>query len=145
MIDGEYGHVRQLVIDRAPSADDLILVSEGVLRHGRSLAEEGNAQPIACFLRQAGKVIAGASGRTEYGRLFVSYLWVESAHRRQGLGTQVLQELERAALQDGCRDALIETLDDGFASMYQGLGYSLVAVVRKYVGTFNRHILVKPL
>ena len=145
MTDGSRSPMRTMVVDRAPSAGDLRIVNEGVLLHGRALAAEGSAQPVACFLREAGAVIAGASGKTEYARLFVAYLWVQSEHRRQGIGTQVLQELERAAREDGCRDSLIETLDDGVASMYQGLGYAPVAVVRDYVGPFNRHILGKPL
>jgi hypothetical protein len=51
--------------------------------------------------------------------------------------------LESEAVRRGCRDALIETLDDGVAAVYGRLGYRSVAVVESYVGPFNRHVLLK--
>jgi GNAT superfamily N-acetyltransferase len=128
----------------APEAD-LQVVSEGVFSHGRAQARDGNAEPISCLVRDGSRVVAGGSGRTEYQRLFVSHLWVCEELRRQGLARRILQALESQAARRGCRDALIETLDDGVAAFYGRLGYRSVAVVAGYVGPFNRHILVKPL
>jgi GNAT superfamily N-acetyltransferase len=128
----------------APEAD-LQVVSEGVFSHGRAQARDGNAEPISCLVRDGSRVVAGGSGRTEYQRLFVSHLWVYEELRRQGLARRILQALESQAARRGCRDALIETLDDGVAAFYGRLGYRSVAVVAGYVGPFNRHILVKPL
>ena len=128
----------------APEAD-LQAVSEGVFSHGRAQARDGNAEPIACLVRDGSRVVAGGSGRTEFRRLFVSHLWVCEDLRRQGLARRILQALELQAVHRGCRDALIETLDDGVAAYYGRLGYRSVAVVAGYVGPFNRHILVKPL
>jgi GNAT superfamily N-acetyltransferase len=128
----------------APEAD-LQVVSEGVFSHGRAQARDGNAEPISCLVRDGSRVVAGGSGRTEYQRLFVSHLWVYEELRQQGLARRILQALESQAARRGCRDALIETLDDGVAAFYGRLGYRSVAVVAGYVGPFNRHILVKPL
>jgi GNAT superfamily N-acetyltransferase len=128
----------------APEAD-LQVVSEGVFSHGRAQARDGNAEPISCLVRDGSRVVAGGSGRTEYQRLFVSHLWVYEELRRQGLARRILQALESQAARRGCRDALIETLDDGVAAFYGRLGYRSVAVVAGYVGPFKRHILVKPL
>ena len=125
--------------------EDLQVVAEGVFSHGRAQAWDGNAEPIACLVRDGTRVVAGGSGRTEYRRLFVSHLWVDESRRRQGLARRILQALESQALRRGCRDALIETLDDGVAALYGRLGYRSVAVVAGYVGPFNRHILTKPL
>ena len=129
---------------RAPE-DDLQVIAEGVFSHGRAQARDGNAEPIACLVRDGPRVVAGGTGRTEYRRLFVSYLWVAEDLRRQGLARRILQALESEAVHRGCSDALIETLDDGVAALYGRLGYRSVAVVSGYVGPFNRHILVKSL
>jgi GNAT superfamily N-acetyltransferase len=126
----------------APEAD-LQVVSEGVFSHGRAQARDGNAEPISCLVRDGSRVVAGGSGRTEYQRLFVSHLWVYEELRRQGLARRILQALESQAARRGCRDALIETLDDGVAAFYGRLGYRSVAVVAGYVGPFNRHIMLK--
>ena len=122
---------------------DLHVISDGVLRHGRAQAAGGDAKSLACLVREEGAVIAGASGRTEFGRLFVLYLWVETSRRGQGIGSQALYKLERAAREAGCRDSLIETLNDRVAQLYERLGYQHLAVIPAYVGPFNRHILHK--
>jgi len=53
-------------------------------------------------------------------------------------------ELEAEAARRGCRDALIETLEDSVAKLYARHGYHQVALVTGYVGRFNRHIMLKP-
>jgi GNAT superfamily N-acetyltransferase len=127
----------------APAAD-LAVVANGVFAHGRAQASDGKAEPISCLVRDEGRVVAGGSGRTEYSRLFVSYLWVAQEFRGQGIARRVLKEIESEAAIRGCRDALIETLDDSVANLYSRLGYHSVAVVSGYVGRFNRHIMLKP-
>lgn len=126
-------------------ASDLTIISDGVFTFGRSQAFDSDSQPIACFLREADIVIAGATGRTEYRRLFVNYLWVQETVRGQGLGTETLRRIELAAAERGCQDALIETLDDRNAALYHALGYRPVATIPGYVGRFTRHIMVKAL
>jgi GNAT superfamily N-acetyltransferase len=128
---------------QAPTEDVEIIVN-GVLAYGRAQATDGNAEAISCLVRDAGYVVAGGSGRTEYRRLFVNHLWVAQQLRGQGIGTRVLLELEAVASQRGCQDAIIETLDDSVAAFYTRLGYGLVALVPRYVGPFNRHIMRKP-
>ena len=132
-------------ISREPAAMDASVVSDGVFSYGRSLAAEGNAQPLACFVREELRLIAGAVGRTEYKRLFVTSLWVSQERRGQGLGTAVLQRLEHEAVTTGCESAMIETLNDRVASLYARLGYQTLALVSGYVGPFNRHIMIKSL
>ena len=127
------------------NASDLAVLSQGVIRSGRALSADGNATPIACFVRDGDKIIAGASGRTEYNRLFVNYLWVEDGLRSQGLGTKVLSELEQAASKRGMAESLLETLDDRTVKLYSRLGYRHIAKIPNYVGPFTRHIMMKPL
>ncbi len=126
------------------SSPDLVVVSEGVFSHGRSLAVGGNATPLACLVRDADVVVAGGSGRTEFKRLFINCLWVALPLRGQGIGSNVLATLEAEAVSRGCKDALIETLSDEAATMYSRRGYEVVATVPNYVGKFTRYILVKP-
>ena len=132
------------VVEEASEAD-LAVLSEGVVRYGRALAVGGDARPIACFVRDGQDIVAGASGRTEFNRLFIGYLWVAEHLRSQGLGSEVLSKLEMAASKRGCADAMIETLNDRAAQLYARLGYRQVAKIPRYVGSFTRHVLVKSL
>ena len=124
---------------------DLALVSRGVIEFGRGLAVAGKAKAVACLVREGKTIIAGRTGKTEYSRLFVNYLWVTGNLRGQGLGTAVLDRLESEALIRGCTEALLETLDDRTARLYGRLGYNQVGTVARYVGPFTKYIMVKVL
>jgi GNAT superfamily N-acetyltransferase len=149
-VNSNVRHHRKIVValawtlGRDVSAADLEVVSNGVFAHGRAQAHDGNAEPISCLVRDADRVVAGGTGRTEYQRLFVSYLWVAEELRGKGIARRLLEALELEAAKRGCKDALIETLDDTVASLYRHLGYQSVAEVKGYVGRFNRHIMLKP-
>lgn len=130
---------------QSPAAADAERVTEGVFSHGRSLAKDGQAQPLACFARRDGVVVAGAVGRTEYRRLFVASLWVSEPLRHRGLGSETLLRLEAEAARRGCSSALLETLSDPAAGLYARLGYQTLAVIEEYVGPFHRHIMLKRL
>ncbi|WP_198937733.1 GNAT family N-acetyltransferase [Pelomonas sp. KK5] len=123
--------------------EDAGVVSDGVIAHGRREAAGGQAQEISCGLYEDGHLIAGAVGRTEFKRLFVSYLWVDEDRRGKGIGTEVLQRLEAQALKRGCKDALIETLSDRSADWYESLGYATMAHIHDYIPGFTRYVLIK--
>jgi len=129
------------------TSEDARAISDGVVSHGRGVAARaggGDATPLACFVHDDGTLVAGLVGRTEFGRLFVHWLWVAPAARGKGLGSAVLARAERQAQERGCADALIETLEAPTARLYERLGYRQVSVL-PYVGPFSRHTLVKPL
>ncbi len=125
------------------SDNDLAIISGGVIGYGRSLAVDGNANSLDVFLRDDKVIVAGATGRTEYNRLFVNYLWVSEKIRRKGFGSKVLTKLEHAAMRRGCNDVLLETIGDDTAQFYFNCGYFSVARVPKYVGEFSKYILLK--
>lgn len=124
---------------------DALVISEGVFRFGRAQATGGDARPIACFLRDCDVVVAGATGRTEFRRLFVNYLWVRDDLRGKGYGVGALARIEQAARRRGAVDSIIETLSDDNAALYRSLGYRPLAVIDQAVGPFTRHILLKTL
>lgn len=129
--------------DGAVSPADLEAIRDGVTTHGRQQAQGSDARGIAVALYDGDTLIAGGHGRTEFQRLYVNYLWVDADHRGQGLGGDCLRQLEAMALQRGCVDALIETLLDDVAEIYEHLGYACISHVHDYVPGFTRHTLLK--
>lgn len=134
---------RQWRRDDAVPQSALEAIRDGVISHGRQQAQGSDAADIACALYEGEELIAGAWGRTEFQRLYVSYLWVRDADRGQGLGGDCLRQLEAQALRRGCVDALIETLLDEVAEIYEHLGYACIAHVHDFVPGFTRHTLLK--
>ena len=131
-------------VEDSPTEADVQRIADGVIAHGRALSRS-EARPIACLIRSGGEIVGGACGRTEFNRLFITYLWVEPSLRHQGLGSELLHQLEASAVLRGCSDALIETLSDEVAGLYRRLGYAPLATIPNYVGAFTRHILRKPI
>src|SRR5208282_1824029 len=129
-------------IEDSPAEADVQRLADGVISHGRALSGS-DAKPIACLIRSDGKLIGGVCGRAEFNRVFITYLWVEKSLRHQGLGSELLRRLEASAAMRGCTDAVIETLSDEVAGMYRHGGYTPLATIPNYVGTFTRHILRK--
>lgn len=128
-----------------PQAEDVAVISDGVFSFGRSQARGGNAQALACFVRQNDVIVAGASGRTEFNRLFISLLWVAEPLRHQGLAKKLLATLENHAVERGCTSAMIETLLEPAALLYKSQGYSIAAEIPECVGPFTRYIMLKQL
>jgi predicted N-acetyltransferase YhbS len=90
-------------------------------------------------------LVGGATGRIEFERLFIQYLWVAESHRNQGLGTNLLSRIEQAACELKCSDALVETLSDQTATMYRRVGYAPLAEIANYIPGYTRHVLLKQL
>ena len=128
--------------DEVP-ASDLDAIRDAVVAYGRQQTQGSDARGIAVALYDGGELIAGAFGRTEFQRLYVSYLWVHADHRGQGLGGDCLRQIEAMALKRGCVDALIETLLDETAELYEHLGYASISHVHDFVPGFTRHTLLK--
>ena len=131
-------------IESNPQTTDLNILAEGVNSYGRKISLS-DVSPIACFVRLDEQVVAGVSGRIEFKRLFINYLWVHEKYRKQGIATRLLSELENVAVKNDCQDVVIETLLDEVAEMYLRLGYETIATLPKYVGKFTRRILKKDL
>lgn len=137
--------MREWSTEDTPAAEDLAVLSAGVIEFGRVEAAGGNPRPIASFLREDKEIIAGAAGKTEFERLFVGFVWVKQELRGTGLGSAALKRLEDAAQRRGVCDSLIETLSDRTAALYGRCGYVEIATVPRYVGPFTKYVMLKKL
>jgi len=113
--------MQEWITNEHVDANVLQAIKSGVIDTGRELARSygGHAQPIACAVTEGSSLIGGATGRTEFNRLFIDYLWIAPHWRLRGLASEALHKIEALAAQRGCIDAIIETLDDDIAQWYQ--------------------------
>ena len=74
-----------------------------------------------------GRIVAGCLAvRTVWGTAEVSVLWVDEAYRKQGLGTQLLADVEKDFRENGCNIVLLDTFDWQGKAFYEALGYNVV-------------------
>ena len=88
----------------------------------------GDAEDFAALQHDAaGAAEAGVSGYTWGGCCFVSYLWVARASRGKGLGSALLDAVERHASGKHCRLVLVSSHSFQAPQFYARKGYQPVA------------------
>lgn len=111
-------------VSEAPSPSDLKLIGNSLADFNHDDVGPSNKLPLAVFLRDPGSVIvAGISGYTAWGWLYVQWLWVEEQHRGQKLAARMLAAAEAEARQRGCHGSYIDTFNPLALKTYQRSGY----------------------
>lgn len=82
-------------------------------------------QPLAVFVRDTGQIVAGLSGETYAGWLFVRFFWVAEHLRGQKVGTALLQAAETRAIERGCHSVWLDTFSFQAPGFYRKLGYEV--------------------
>jgi GNAT superfamily N-acetyltransferase len=73
----------------------------------------------------AGRLIGGVTARTNSIPFWleISVVWVDETYRGQGLGAELMRQVEREAVARGCRYARLATSHYQAPSFYAKLGY----------------------
>ena len=102
---------------------DLEAVKAGLIEFNSRAAEVSNSVPVAVLARRGGALVGGATGYTQWGWLFIHYLWVSQDLRGEGLGTHLLGQAEAAARERGCGAMWLDTFSFQAPGFYPKLGY----------------------
>ncbi|MEU1330303.1 GNAT family N-acetyltransferase [Streptomyces sp. NPDC005865] len=108
---------------------------------------EDQEVPLAVWaLDETGGLAAGIAAHIWARWLHVDYLWVDDRHRGAGLGSRLLAEAERVAVEEhGCRSSRVETWDFQAPGFYRNHGYELVSVIPDYPEGVKEFTLTKRL
>jgi len=90
-----------------------------------------------------GQVVGGLIGDVALGWFSIHALWVVEGLRGSGLGTNILNVAEAAAIRRGCRAAILDTLSFQAPAFYEKRGYVRVGVVDDYRGGVQRIFMQK--
>ncbi|MGJ8583531.1 MAG: GNAT family N-acetyltransferase [Marinosulfonomonas sp.] len=103
-------------------------------------------RPLAVLAHDADQqLIAGVSGYTGWGWLYIQWLWVDAAQRGQGIAGDVLRQAETEARARGCRGAHIDTFSPVALRVYQRHGYEVFGEIPDFVAGRTRSFLSKRL
>ena len=89
------------------------------------------------------QVIAGAAGETFGHWLLLKSLWVSEELRDRDIGSQLLENIERAAKARNCSHCLLDTLNFQAMPFYQKKGYEVQWVQNNYPLTGCKYFMVK--
>lgn len=135
----------KLNITVRPDAKDEEFVIDSLWAHNDTI-EKVDIHPLfLTFTDDNQQIIAGLVARTWWGGLEVQYLWVSAAHRKAGLGRQLMLQAEKEALKRGCHMAYVDTFNFQAKGFYEKLGYQAYGELGNYAHKHVRHYLAKDL
>jgi ribosomal protein S18 acetylase RimI-like enzyme len=136
------------VIEPEP-ADSTELAKElaaALTRHNTDAAGHHVTIPVGFRIRaEDGSLLAGIAGYIWARWLYISSLWVHPAKRGRGIGLSLLQQAERFALKNGCRDAYLTTFDFQAPGLYRRHGYQIFGQLPDYPAGHTYFFLHKSL
>lgn len=130
----------------APSAEDLKIIGDSLTAFNQADVGPANREPLAVLVRErSGRIVAGLSGHTAWGWLYVQWLWVAKDRRGQRLAGRMLVAAEDAARVRGCHGAYIDTFSPVALRTYQRAGYEIWGELKDFPKGRTRTFLQKPL
>lgn len=116
----------RLSIEKNPSWADREFVDEQLGAYNAPFLIDSRYDYFGIFVRDdAGGIRAGLIGHLYAGWLFINLLWVRAELRRTGLGTGLVAEAERRAIDFGCHSAYVDTFSFQGPDFYPRFGYEV--------------------
>jgi GNAT superfamily N-acetyltransferase len=112
-----------IAVTGEPSDEELKVIGGSLAASNDADVGPADRRPIAVVVRDDAAVVAGLSGYTAWGWLYVQWLWVDEAHRGRDLAAGMLRLAEDEARTRGCRAAYIDTFNPVALKVYQAAGY----------------------
>ena len=114
--------------------------------YNRSKREAAECEPLNIYVEDdSGELMAGLVAETFGNWLEIEYLFVKEGLRGQGIGSQLLQQVESEAKKRNCRFAFVNTYQFQAPAFYQKYGYKKVFTMKDYPYTGQRHYYQKEL
>lgn len=116
----------RLSIERDPSWTDREFVDERLGDYNQAFLADSRYDYFGIFVRdETGAIRAGLIGSLYGGWLFINLLWVHADLRRQGVGSALIAEAERRAVDFGCHSAHVDTFSFQGPDFYPRFGYEV--------------------
>ena len=113
-----------LEVTDAPEPGDIDVIGRSLTAFNDADVGPSERRPLAVLLRnEVGDIVAGISGYTAWGWLYVQWLWVAENQRGRKLAATMLAAAEAEARRRGCHGAYIDTFNPDALQAYQRAGY----------------------
>jgi len=127
-----------------PRQADLALVGDRLAAFNEGEVGPAAKVPLAVFVRsEDGAVVAGISGYTAWGWLYMQWLWVDESLRGRNVAGEMLAEAEEEAAARGCRGVWVDTFNPHALSAYQRQGYEVFGELPDFPDGRTRTFLKK--
>lgn len=129
-----------------PTPEEISTVGDRLTAFNATDVGPAGKRALAVLVRgEDGSVVAGISGYTAWGWLYVQWLWVDDSLRGQNMASRMLQAAEDEAAKRGCHGAYIDTFSPIALKVYQRQGYSPFGALPDFPKGRTRTFLSKTL
>ena len=135
-----------LTVTDTPAAEELATIGDSLAAFNEADVGPSGRRPIAVVVRDdSARIVAGISGYTAWGWLYVQWLWVAEEQRGAGLAGRMLAAAEADAQARGCHGAYIDTFSPVALKTYQRAGYVAFGALENFPEGRTRTFLQKRL
>lgn len=139
------GAALSLAVTSDPAPEALAAVSDGLSAFNAADVGPSGRLALAVLTHEGPDVVAGLSGYTAWGWLYVQWLWVHERLRGQGIAARLLGAAEAEARRRGCHGSYIDTFSPVALKVYRRCGYEPFGVLEDFPTGRTRTFLSKPL
>jgi GNAT superfamily N-acetyltransferase len=120
------------------------IIGRGVGNYNQQTAGEDHFRRLCFGIHdQDGELAAGVLAEVYWNWLHIDLLWVREDLRRQGYGGQLLETIEKAAVDLGARSAYLDTFSFQAPDFYKKRGYRVFGELEDFPSGHNRFFLRK--
>lgn len=126
---------------------DIAVITEGLGAYDFSQIGYRDFRRLAVFVRdpQTGKVVGGLYGRSEFGLVYVDWLFLPEELRRARIGSRVVAMAEEEGRRRGCNRIALTTLSVQAPGFYKKQGYDVAATIDCDPPGLTRYYMMKKL
>ena len=116
----------EVCVSDAATSEERAAILDSLAAFNAASGFPGDMQPVSILLKDdTGAIVGGLWGKTVYDWLFVEFLIVPDAFRGHSLGTRLMDEAERLAVERGCVGAWLTTFSYQAKPFYEARGYAV--------------------
>lgn len=129
-----------------PTDNEIKYIRDALYKYNEDIVGADGHVPINIVEYDGeGNVIGGIIGGTYWGWMYIDILWVDQNHRKKGIGTKLLCEAEKEALNRGCHHVHVDSMSWQAPEFYKKQGYEVIGILPDIPIGNQKYLLIKNL
>ncbi|WP_088013510.1 GNAT family N-acetyltransferase [Gottfriedia acidiceleris] len=91
------------------------------------------------------EIVGGITGRMYWHHLSIDFLWVSEEYRHEGFGSQLINQMEEFAIENGCRLIKVDTFSFQAPKFYKKHGFKVFGKIEDHPKGYNQYYFEKRL
>ena len=136
----------QYIKQENPTEDDINLVRNGLRAYNRKYWDDTKNHPFLIKINAGNESNIGGAFFYIFGNwLEIEYVWIEETFRKKGIGKKLIEEVEKLAIEEGCKKSCLNTFDFQARYFYEKQGYRVAYIQESIPKANTRYYMEKDL